>query len=134
MYLVDTSVWIDSLRQNDNAAVRIFKWVLDRQMPFGITSAIYQEVLQGARTDDDFNRLRDYLGTQRFYHPEDPVDSYAAAANLFRVCRRNGLTIRSTLDCLIAQLAIEHDLTLIHNDRDFTAIAQVVPGLKLAAI
>ena len=66
-----------------------------------------------------------------FYHPKDPTDTYAQAAYLYFSCRRKGITIRSTIDCLIAQTAIDNDLILLHSDKDFERIAAVVPNLKL---
>ncbi len=132
MYLVDTSAWVDYLREKDTDAAGLLAEVLDRGVPFGITASIYQELLQGAATPEDFAELVEYLGTQRFYHPKDPIDSYREAALLYFRCRRAGVTIRSTIDCLIARLAIERDLLLLHNDRDFANMARVVPELKLA--
>jgi predicted nucleic acid-binding protein len=93
---------------------------------------IYREVLQGASSRADLDRLEEYLSTQRFYHLRDPVASYREAALLFFRCCRNGVTVRSTIDCLIAQSAIEHDLLLLHNDRDFDLMAGVIPELKSA--
>ncbi|MGH8718041.1 MAG: type II toxin-antitoxin system VapC family toxin [Burkholderiales bacterium] len=132
MYLVDTSVWIDFLRKRDNPPVARFLELTEQSIPFGITGVIYQEVLQGAETERDFERLRDHLSTQRFYHPHDPVTSYLGAAQLYFQCRRQGVTLRSTIDCLIAQIAIEYELKLLHNDSDFERIANVVSDLKLA--
>lgn len=132
MYLVDTSAWLDYLQERDTRAAGLLAEVLDRGATFGITAAIYQELLQGAASEEDFAGLVEYLGTQRFYHPEDPVDSYREAARLYFRCRRAGVTIRSTIDCLIARLAIERDLSLLHNDRDFADMARVIPELKLA--
>ncbi len=57
MYLIDTSVWIDSLRQIDNAPARFFKKLIADQVSYGITGAIFQEVLQGARTPRDFSGI-----------------------------------------------------------------------------
>ena len=131
MYLVDTSVWIDLLRQNDNAPVQTLRLLLRKQLPYGITGAIYQEILQGARHEKDYRRLRDDFATQRFYHPQDPIRSYAEAARLYHICRQNGITIRSTIDCLIAQIAIEYGLILLHNDADYIHIGQLEPNLKL---
>lgn len=105
---------------------------MEREVPFGITGVIYGEVLQGAASRADFEKLALYLGTQRFYHPRDPVESYRGAAWLYFRCRRAGVTVRSTVDCLIAQLAIEHDLLLLHNDRDYERLAHVIPELRLA--
>lgn len=100
--------------------------------PFGLTSIVYQEVLQGAATGSDFERLDEYLCTQRFYEPRDAVESYQEAARLYFRCRGSGVTVRSTVDCLIARTAIEHDLVLLHSDRDYENMARVIPELKTA--
>ena len=130
MILADTSVLIDLFKGNENAAVRIFREALQQGMPFGITSVIYQEILQGARTGKEFALLDEYLSTQRFFHPKDPLASYAGAADIYFSCRKKGITIRSTVDCLIAQIALEHELFLLHNDKDFSAMAPVI-GLRI---
>lgn len=130
MILVDTSVLIDFFKGNDNQGTRHFRDILQRQMPFGITSVIYQEVLQGAKSEQEYETLRTYLSSQRFFHPKDPVASYAEAARIYFVCRKSGVTVRSTLDCLIAQIALENKLLLLHNDRDFDAMAPVI-GFRL---
>ncbi|MDN5849751.1 MAG: PIN domain nuclease [Nitrococcus sp.] len=132
MYLIDTSVWIDLFRQRDTGPAKMLRALLDRRLPYGITSVIYQEVLQGASSEHDFRRLRDYLGTQRFYHPTDLVRSYVEAAHLYVRCRQQGITIRSTIDCLIARIAIEHKLLLLHNDNDYLQLAKIEPQLQLA--
>ncbi|XCN71341.1 MAG: PIN domain nuclease [Candidatus Electrothrix aestuarii] len=124
MILADTSVLIDLFKGNDNGAVRVFREIIQQEIPFGITSVIYQEVLQGAKTEKEYDTLKEYLSTQIFYHPKDPLISYAEAAEIYFTCRRKGITIRSTIDCLIAQTALEHQLFLLHNDRDFQLIAQ----------
>lgn len=132
MYLVDTSVWIDLFRERDTRPVEMFRALLGRRLPYGITGVIFQEILQGASGERDFKRLRDYLGSQRFYHPRDFMQSYAEAAHLYARCRRKGITIRSTVDCLIARIAIEHKLLLIHGDVDYVHLASIEPQLKLA--
>lgn len=133
MYLVDTSAWLDYLRERPTGAAALVGEVLDRGAPFGIASVIYQELLQGAGGDEDFETLAAYFGTQRFYHPADTVESYREAASIYYRCRRAGVTIRSSVDCLIARVAIEHDLALIHNDRDFASMGEVIPELRLAS-
>ena len=132
MYLIDTSVWIDYFRNLHNDACKKLTRILDEHHSFGITGVIYQEILQGASHAKDFNMLKNYLSTQRFFHPRDPVLTYESAANLFYSCRKKGITIRSTVDCLIAQIAIENDLTLLHHDVDFNRIKLIAPQLKLA--
>lgn len=131
MILVDTSVWIDYLRGSKTWAIRTLDQVMLDEMPFAITGVIYQEILQGADSDKSYSRLAEYFGTQRFLHPIDPVESHALAAEIYRRCRRAGVTIRSTLDCLIAQIAIEHGAGLLHDDRDFVQMASVVSELEL---
>jgi predicted nucleic acid-binding protein len=125
MILVDTSVLIDLFCGHANQAVADFQNIVTHEIPFGISSIIFQEILQGAKTEKEFKLLYDYLSSQRFFNPKDELKSYGDAAQLYFKCRREGITIRSTIDCLIAQTAIEHGLSLLHNDRDFTFIAQV---------
>ena len=133
MFLVDTSVWIDWLRGSSTLAVGWLRQILDRDYPFGIPSVVYQELLQGADSEAAFERLEAYFGSQRFVHPLDPVDSHREAARIYYRCRRAGVTVRSTVDCLIARIAVEHDLFLVHDDRDFDRMAAVVPELRLFA-
>lgn len=127
MILADTSVLIDFFRGHKNEATSRFRLILEQGLNFGITSHIFQEVLQGAKSEKEYSLLRRYLETQKFFHPKDPVDSFAEAARIFFQCRKRGLTIRSTIDCLIARIALEHDLLLLHNDQDFHLIAKVIP-------
>ncbi len=130
MVLVDTSVMIDYLQGNENDAVLRFQYVLDNGIPFGITPLIYQEVLQGIKTEREFDKVKRYLDTQRFYLSQDERESYASAARIYFKCRKKGITISSTIDCLIVQAAIENNLLLLHNDSDFDGISKVV-GLKI---
>jgi predicted nucleic acid-binding protein len=127
MILVDTSVLIDFFKGFKTEGSQKFETVLQRGIPFGINSFILQEVLQGAASEKEFSRLRKYLSTQRFYHLKDPVDSFVNAARLYMECRKKGITLRSTIDCLIAETVLEHDLILLHHDNDFVAMAKVVP-------
>jgi predicted nucleic acid-binding protein len=127
MILVDTSVLIDFFKNSKSEAALRFKLVLEQGLDFGITSLVFQEVLQGAKSEKEYKLLRRYLETQRFFHPKDPVDSFAEAAGIFFQCRKKGLTIQSTIDCLIAQIALEHDLFLLHSDQDFDLMSKVVP-------
>lgn len=130
MYLVDTSVWIDYLNDRDGKHVESLDRLLGQPGLAGITGVVFQEILQGARTDAAYRKLHTYFRDQRFYHPKDPVNSYSEAARIYFRCRKRGITIRFTIDCLIAQIAIEHNLVLFHNDQDFVHIASVVDGLQ----
>ena len=124
MVLVDTSVLIDYLRGTQNSQVRIFQSILDSSLPFGLSSIVYQEILQGAKTELDFDLLKRYLDTQKIYYLRDNRESYAMAAKIYRALRGKGMTC-GTIDCLIAQCAIENDLFLLHNDEDFERIRKV---------
>lgn len=130
--MVDTSAWLDYLQERQSGAAELVGEILKRGAPFGIAPIIYQEILQGAAGERDFKTLAEYFSTQRFYHPAEPVESYREAAFMYFRCRRAGVTIRSSVDCLIARLAIEHDLALVHNDRDFENLGRVIPELRLA--
>jgi len=126
MILVDTSILIDYFRGIENKAIKIFNTVLDRNLPFGINHLIYLEVLQGSRTERDYKTLKKYLDTQVFYKLKNGKDSYAEAAQIYLKLRKTGVTV-STIDCLIAMVAIENDLFLLHNDKDFTRISRHFP-------
>jgi predicted nucleic acid-binding protein len=127
MILADTSVLIDFLKGRKTESSQKFKSVLQQGIPFGVNSFIYQEVLQGAKSEKEYRLLRKYFETQRFYHPRDPIDSFAKAAKIYFDCRKKGITVRSTIDCIIAQTALENDLFLLHNDSDLDAMATVIP-------
>jgi len=127
MILVDTSVLIYFFKGVDSESSRKFRIVLQRGIPFGINSLIFQEVLQGAGSEKEYLTLKKYLETQRFYHLREPIESFAKAAKIYLDCRKKGITIRSTIDCVIAEAALENDLFLLHDDKDFDAIAKVVP-------
>lgn len=130
MILVDTSVMIAFLKGIKNQQTDKLEMIIENELPFGINDFIYQEVLQGAKTEKEFNLLKEYLGTQRFFALKQGRKSYEMAAELYFKCRKNGIIVRSTINLLIAQVAIENDLYLLHDDRDFSLIASVEPKLK----
>jgi predicted nucleic acid-binding protein len=132
VYPVDTSVWISFMRDKANEATMRFADIEERGYPFGITGVIHQEVLQGAASRAKFDYMEEFMRSQTFYPPQDPVESYTEAARMYFDCRHAGITVRSYIDCLIARVAIEHGLMLLHDDRNFEKIAEVVPDLTLA--
>jgi len=132
MYLVDTSVWIDAAANPPRKKGILLAELFEKGVPLHLTGVILQEFLQGASDEIYFQRYKIWLGARRFVHPRDPIGTYAAAARLYAECRWQGITPRSPNDCLIAQLAIEHELLLLQDDADFEKIALVEPRLKLA--
>ena len=131
MVLVDTSVWIDFLRGSPSAQVAALEALLEGDDLVGTAPIILQEVLQGADSPARFEQWRREFSGLMCYLPLDPIDSHVEAARLYAACRRAGKTPRSSNDCLIARIALEHDLTLLEDDRDFEAIAAVEKALKL---
>jgi predicted nucleic acid-binding protein len=131
MYLVDTSVWIDYLRGDATRPVAALESLLAGEEIVGTAPIIIQEVLQGADTDERFEKWRLNFGELMCYPPKDALGSHIEAARLYQACRRAGKTPRSSNDCLIARIAIEHELVLLHDDRDFDVIGKVAAGLKL---
>ena len=127
MLLVDSSVWIDHVRNLDTDAIR-FVELRDEDEEIAMAGVIFQEVLQGARDDAVYDRLRDMFSGLLLLEPRD-LSTYEVAAQLHRRARRAGFTIRKPTDCLIAALALEHGAMLVHNDRDFVFLAQVEPAL-----
>ena len=132
MLLVDTSVWIDFLAPRATRAVAYFRAQLDARQSFALTELIYLEVLQGVREPATFRKVGSFLRGQLLLYPRHGLQTYEAAADLYRRCRAAGVTVRSTIDCLVAQIALEYGATLLHADRDYERIAQVESKLKLA--
>lgn len=131
MILVDTSVLLGYLKGDKTPAIRKFQDVLDRGMPYGISAFTFQELLQGASGEKELRILREYLDTQTVYFLEQHKESHAGAATLYLKSRKAGYTVRSIIDCLIAQTAIEHGLHLLHQDKDFAALAKIDQRLKM---
>ncbi|MDR1045921.1 MAG: PIN domain-containing protein [Candidatus Adiutrix sp.] len=131
MILVDTSVLIEFFKGRRNLKTDLFDEVIARDIPFGISAFSYQELLQGARDEREYKRLREYLSTQVIYYPPEGPDIYEKAARLFFDLRRRGVTVRGSIDLLIALTAMENKLILLHNDRDFDAVAAKTPDLKI---
>ena len=128
MLLVDSSVWIDWLRGAATGAVR-FVQAREAFEEIALTQMIYLEVLQGVSSDRQYADCQRVLGAQTMLQPLDALETFEAAAQLYRKTRKKGLIIRKSTDCLIAAIALEQGAMLVHNDRDFLALAQVMPAL-----
>ena len=131
MVLVDTSVLIGYFKKSDGAPYDKMDYIVDNDIPYGICNYVYQELLQGARNEKEFNLLKEYLDTIPFYHLQNGKQSYENAALMYFNCRKNGITIKSTLDLIIATIAIENNLYLLHNDSDFINISKIYKNLMM---
>lgn len=130
MYLVDTSVWIDHIKGKQAEHVDVLDPLLTNPIAVGLSTLIYMEILQGAINQSSFDQFKQYFSGQHFYRFHDERYSYTSAAEIYFTCRRAGITLCSTVDCLFAQCAIENDLILLHHDRDFQQLASVYPDFR----
>lgn len=121
MLLIDTSVWISVFRDRTGQVRQKLETLINERDVF-LARFTQLELLQGSLNEKEWTLLSTYLKTQDYV--ELTNDSWQAAARIFYDLRRQGLTVRSPIDCCIAQAALENDLLLIHNDRDFETIAQ----------
>jgi predicted nucleic acid-binding protein len=132
MILVDTSVWIEFLRGENSVQRQALHRLIEEEEDISITEIILTEVLQGIRNDRDFRMTKDYLLEFPIFRPQG-IETYLQAAHLYRECRKKGKTVRKTVDCIIAAICLENDLTLLHQDRDFDLIAACA-GLKILRV
>jgi len=119
MTLVDTSVWIELL--NGSLGSRVTEAEL---LNFVTCGPIVQEVLQGLRDHPASRAVREGLLALPVLSDPLPIALFLSAAEIYRLGRGKGYTIRSSTDCLIAAIAIENGVPVWHKDRDFEAIAR----------
>jgi len=130
MIYVDTSVLIELLRGTATPGAEFLARLETDDIPYAIPLICCQEVLQGARDQEEWRLLHENLSAQRLAAPADLAALHWEAARIFFDCRRRGVTVRSSLDCLIAAQAIEAKATLLHNDEDFERIKKVRKALR----
>lgn len=124
MILVDTTVWIDFLEARGTTFDRHLADLVENDAPIALVDIVYCEVLQGIREEEIYQRTRLSLLAHPILRPRG-LTTFETAANLYRAARRRGLTIRRSVDCLIAATCLETDAEIYHNDRDFDALARV---------
>ncbi len=130
MVLVDTTVWIALLRNAAGPVVERLRSILE-EGDAAVAPVIVQEIVQGARDQAAFRVLQRRFATLPVLEGRSAVETAVEAGRLYARCRWAGITPRSPHDCLIAQIAIEHNVPLLHDDRDFELLAQVEPRLAL---
>lgn len=129
MILVDSSVWIDYFRSADTPQVALLDSLLGRS-PLAVGDLIAAEVLQGVRDEHELKLVKQAL--EAFDHIDlVGYDIAVKASENYRTLRAMGITIRKTIDTLIATRCIEDGLTLLHADKDFLPFAEHL-GLKVA--
>ena len=127
MILVDTTVWIDFFAARSSGHVVALENLIRNREDICICGIVLTEVLQGIRKDSEFKKTRDLFNILLFLPMPYPV--FLKAAEIYRSLCRKGITIRKSVDCMIASVALENDIPLLHNDKDFEAIEEHY-GLK----
>ncbi len=123
MILVDTSIWIAAFRKKN--PVRIEDAAEFDEIVTCLP--VIQEVLQGFREEHPFRTAREAMLALPLVESPMEESLFLEAAELYRSARRQGLTIRSSVDCLIAACALRHNLPVLHRDRDYDLLAQISP-------
>jgi len=128
MILVDTSVWIDFFRENTTPQAELLnRFLVEGEVDICTCGIILAEVLQGIRNDRMFIKTKDYFD-QLIYLPENRK-TFILSADIYRSLRKQGITIRKPVDCMIASVSLCYDVELLHSDRDFDPIEKHM-GLK----
>ncbi len=129
MILIDTSAFIEFLNRTGSREDRIVEQLVVDNDDMAIPDITLTEILQGIRDEQEYAEIKSSLLTFPILSLTGN-NSYIAAADLYRKCRKKGAIVRNTVDLLVAQTAVEHKATLLHKDRDFDAIAKIC-DLKL---
>ena len=126
MIVVDTSVWIDVINDVESSTALRCIVLLEDGAPLAITDVIFTEVLQGFRKETEATRVERRLRAFPVLRLEN-LDDFGLAAKLYRQARRAGVTIRKTLDCLIAAPCVRDRVPILHADEDFDRLASCTP-------
>ena len=120
MILVDTTVWVDFLRNVQTQQVALLKDSIQRRFDIIICPIVKMEILQGIGDHSQYKKVKKQLdGLISLAITEE---SYDLAGDIYRKARVKGFTIRKSLDCIIAAVAIQNRVKLLHNDKDFDSI------------
>ncbi len=125
MILVDTSVWIDYFNGAENIQTGSLDQILSEQSVL-LGDIIFTEILQGFNKDKEYKLAKQALDPLDCVHLGGKSLAIKAASN-FRFLRSKGITIRKTVDMLIGSWCIEHEVKLLHNDKDFDQMAMQLP-------
>jgi len=131
MVIVDTTVWVDFFADRPEPHVRALESSIEQRDDVCICGIILTEVLQGIRREKDYETTRDLFNKLIFLPMA--YASFIKAAGIYRSLRRRGITIRKPVDCMIASVAMQYDIPLLHNDRDFDVIEKHC-GLKAVKV
>ncbi len=120
MVLIDTTVWIDFFKNKNTPQVSVLDLLLSENEDVCTCGIVLTEVLQGVRDDRTYRKIKSDFDNL-VYLPMNQ-STFIKSADIYRNLRKKGITIRKSLDCMIAAVAITHHVQLLHNDRDFDPI------------
>ena len=126
MIVVDTTVWIDFFNGAHSPEHLHLQDLIRQDRSLALTDLIFCEILQGIRDDTVYARTRRILLAYPILRM-DTLSVFEQSANIYRTCRRKGVTVRKKVDCLIAAVCLTNQVELFHKDADFTGIARVIP-------
>ena len=127
MITVDSSVWIDYLKGTNTSQTKQLDTMLgDSSLDFVMLDVVLMEVLRGIRSDHEYKNTHEAL-TALPVHPVGGEKIATHAAQIYRKLRRDGQTVRSSIDLLVASWCLHSDADLLHNDRDFAVIGNTFP-------
>jgi len=125
MILVDTSAWVEFDRATGSGVDTRLTHLIATTDDVAVTEPVIVEVLAGARNEHrehDLRRLMQRFELMRF----DPIVDFDAAADIYRTCRRSGITPRGMVDCMIAAVALRHDANILAADADMARLGEVI--------
>lgn len=129
MILADTSAWVEYDRATGSPVDARLTKLIAEDGPLAVTEPVVMEMLAGARSDqreEDLRRLLLSFDLLRF----DVVADFHGAALIYRTCRREGVTPRGLIDCMIASVVLRNEAALLAQDADLTRVAEIV-GIEM---
>lgn len=120
MVLVDTTVWIDFFAGQTLTHIETFESLLEQEEDICICGIILTEVLQGIRKETEFKKTKNLFNSLIFLPMS--YSTFLQSAEIYRKLRQRGIIIRKSIDCMIASVALENNISLLHNDKDFLPI------------
>lgn len=120
MVLVDTTVWIDFFAGQALTHIETLESLLEQEEDICICGIILTEILQGIRKETEFKKTKNLFNSLIFLPMS--YSTFLQSAEIYRKLRQKDITIRKSIDCMIASVALENNISLLHNDKDFLPI------------
>jgi hypothetical protein len=124
MVFIDTSIWIDFFANRSTKGTLALVEAIENE-DLATCGVVITEVLQGVKQDKLFKKIKSILLDLIILPMTDSI--YINAAQIYRSCRKMGISIRNSVDCMIAATCMEHSTFILHSDRDFDYISKHFP-------